>query len=140
MEFYLNLAINPKPKARHRTGIRNHRIIHYSDQRTVAFEKQVRLLARTQFHHAPIKGPIRAVFLFKIEKPQKGRKGSKMKEPICTPDLDNLLKSVCDALNKICWNDDAQIVEICCKKIWAMEKETPSIQIWLDSLEAQNDE
>ncbi len=30
--------------------------------------------------------------------------------PTKKPDVDNILKSVCDSLNKVCWKDDTQIV------------------------------
>lgn len=135
MEFYFIFPIQPQPKARHRTAIRNHRIIHHSDLKTKAFEQAIKLYSRQQFHQKPLTQALRGVFLFKLQKPGKGKKGSKMSEPIVVPDLDNLLKAVCDGMNKIVYNDDAQITELCCKKIWTIENEKPSIQVWLDTLD-----
>ena len=39
------------------------------------------------------------------------------------PDLDNLLKSVKDALKNVCWKDDSQVVEIYCMKQYAFTGE-----------------
>jgi Holliday junction resolvase RusA-like endonuclease len=36
--------------------------------------------------------------------------------PLKKPDLDNVIKAVCDALNKYAYHDDAQIVSITCSK------------------------
>ena len=36
--------------------------------------------------------------------------------PMKKPDLDNVIKAVCDALNKYAYHDDAQIVSITCSK------------------------
>jgi Holliday junction resolvase RusA-like endonuclease len=37
------------------------------------------------------------------------------------PDLDNIVKLVCDALNKIVWLDDAQIVDLVASKKYAAQ-------------------
>ena len=41
--------------------------------------------------------------------------------PTKRPDLDNLLKSVCDALNGVAYNDDSQIVMATVNKFWSEE-------------------
>ena len=38
--------------------------------------------------------------------------------PMKKPDLDNVIKAVCDALNKYAYHDDAQIVSITCSKAY----------------------
>lgn len=38
--------------------------------------------------------------------------------PMKKPDLDNVIKAVCDALNKYAYHDDAQIVNIECSKAY----------------------
>ena len=38
--------------------------------------------------------------------------------PMKKPDLDNIIKAVCDALNKYAYHDDAQIVSITCSKAY----------------------
>lgn len=39
--------------------------------------------------------------------------------PTKRPDSDNLIKSVADALNGVCYTDDAQIVTVQVNKIWS---------------------
>ena len=43
-----------------------------------------------------------------------------------TPDADNLLKFVGDALNKIFWDDDKFIVIACCSKFYS---DTPRVEV-----------
>jgi len=38
--------------------------------------------------------------------------------PMKKPDLDNVIKAACDALNKFAYHDDAQIVSIECSKAY----------------------
>lgn len=38
--------------------------------------------------------------------------------PMKKPDLDNIIKAVCDALNRFAYHDDAQIVSITCSKAY----------------------
>ena len=38
--------------------------------------------------------------------------------PMKKPDLDNIIKAVCDALNRFAYHDDAQIVSIECSKAY----------------------
>lgn len=52
--------------------------------------------------------------LFVIEKP----KSSKNKYPIVKPDLDNMVKLVCDSLNGYAYHDDSQICELQVRKIY----------------------
>ena len=48
--------------------------------------------------------------------------------PTKRPDADNLLKSVADALNGVCFTDDCQIVHAVVNKIWS-EKSAAEITI-----------
>lgn len=41
--------------------------------------------------------------------------------PTTRPDADNYLKLACDALNKLAWDDDSQIVDMRCEKLYSNE-------------------
>ena len=47
------------------------------------------------------------------------------------PDLDNILKAICDALNKIAYDDDKQIVNINIRKYYS---ENPCVVIRLENI------
>ena len=52
--------------------------------------------------------------------------------PTKKPDIDNILKSICDSLNKVAYTDDTQIIEIVAKKYYA---ERNYMEIEIKSLE-----
>lgn len=45
-------------------------------------------------------------------------KESAPRDPICTPDLDNIEKLICDALNKVVWRDDAQVTKVAKERVY----------------------
>lgn len=105
--------------------------MHIKDPKNRAFEDALKEVAVYKWGSRPmLTGPIRMTVLFKLSKPEKGKKGSKMEHPAVTPDLDNLVKAVSDALNKIVFNDDAQVCELSAKKIYVLEK--PGIDLWIE--------
>lgn len=56
-------------------------------------------------------------------------------------DLDNLIKGVLDSLNKICFADDSQIVEIKARKWRVLDKDDQRVEvkIWpIDQLQEEN--
>ncbi len=78
--------------------------------RTRGWEYAAGLQAKTAMRgQEPLQGPLILIAVFYLPRPKripKERKGL----PACKPDDDNLLKSLKDSLNGICWKDDAQIV------------------------------
>ena len=74
-------------------------------------------MASRQFKGDPLEGPVEVVMLFKMRRPKK----PKFNMPAVTPDIDNLQKSISDALNKIVWKDDCQVVQIKATKIYTNE-------------------
>jgi len=64
-------------------------------------------------------GPVRLEILFRFKRSRKSN-------GYCTakPDLSNLVKAIEDALNKIAYNDDAQISELIARKVYAETEET----------------
>jgi Holliday junction resolvase RusA-like endonuclease len=130
-QYQFSFSIEPRPKGRHRSFVRNNRMMHIPDPDTKAFEGSIKTIAQFKWGAKELLlGPIRMTILFKLSKPGKGKKGSKMEHPAVTPDLDNLIKAVTDALNKIVFNDDAQICELSAKKIYV--EKNPGIEIWLE--------
>lgn len=78
----------------------------------------------------PLKDAIRIVALFELPIPiswSKRRRAdaiARLIRPTGKPDLDNLLKLAIDAINGICVDDDAQIVEISAKKVFGVNPKT----------------
>lgn len=63
----------------------------------------------------PIESACAVEIIFFFTKP----KSAKRDQHTIRPDLDNLIKSVCDSANLILWNDDSQIVNLCAEKKYA---------------------
>jgi Holliday junction resolvase RusA-like endonuclease len=50
------------------------------------------------------------------------------------PDLDNLAKSVLDALNKVAWNDDQQIVILTLRKLYPPAGVSSGVSVFITSV------
>lgn len=48
------------------------------------------------------------------------------------PDLDKLARSVFDALTRVCFRDDAQVVELVAQKLYAAEGDVPHVDISIE--------
>lgn len=97
----------------------------YTPAKTREFEKQVTLMARA---HAPkiiFDGPVCLQVKFFMPLPTRPRNKD---FPIVRPDLDNLLKSLTDALHFF-WKDDSQIVEIKSRKLYDYTDKRPRIEV-----------
>lgn len=69
--------------------------------------------------------PLIVTMTFALRRPKSVSK-SKRPHPAVTPDLDNLTKLVLDALNKVAWYDDAQIIELLVRKIYSPD---PGVEV-----------
>lgn len=96
----------------------------YTDEKTVAYERQIRQAATDAFS-SPLDGPL-AVFLY-VRIPIPSRY-SKMRQKACLeqgerpckkPDIDNIAKIFLDALNKLAYYDDVQVVNLHVKKVYS---------------------
>lgn len=130
----------PIPKARavvtNKFSKKGKRITFTPDRTKIAeldFIRQASIYAPV----VPIQGPIALSVTFHMPLPKSWPKWKKLAaiggkiRPTSTPDIDNLLKLVQDAMNKIFWNDDSQIVEVQTAKYYSDE---PRIGICLEEL------
>jgi Holliday junction resolvase RusA-like endonuclease len=93
----------------------------FTPAETVSYERTVGSIAMQHFP-APISGPVRlevhATFKPADSWSAKKRNASLGRPHVQKPDLDNLVKGVSDALNRIAFADDSQIAEVTCSKEW----------------------
>lgn len=121
----LTFPFSPVPKARPRSFIQGKRIVVTSAPKTRQFESDMRLWAQKQMvGKTPLEGPLRVTARFFLARP----KSVKREHPTVKPDLDNFLKCL-DALNGICWVDDAQVVHFDAQKLYAMDDAGPRISV-----------
>ena len=107
--------ITEQPVAKQRPRMtRNGRV--YRPSKTVAFEKAIRGIV------APLHGPVKVTVWATFKPPvswTKKKTAAKMNMPhIQRPDLDNVAKAICDALNGVAYTDDSQIAAIEARKVW----------------------
>jgi Holliday junction resolvase RusA-like endonuclease len=80
--------------------------------------------------------------LFLIPRPARLR-WKKRAMPRCwhasKPDLDNLIKSVKDALKSILWHDDSQVAELVAQRLHCSGQEAPGVTVVLERLAGDPD-
>lgn len=102
----------------------------YTDNDTVSYENLVKFsflnaLAGYEIEKEKFEGEIRLFVLAKFALPKSATKALRLRVEsgsiaYCPkkPDIDNLIKVISDALNKVAYADDAQIVAVTARKQW----------------------
>jgi len=97
-----------------------------------AFKTAVATAAAAVHKGEPIEGPVRVTVMFVMPRPGrlvwKTRPTPRCWSPV-KPDVDNLFKSVADALNKLIWRDDSQVVSVFITKKYAAGHEQPCVEV-----------
>ena len=110
-----------RPRAtRTATGVRM-----LTPRKTALFEAAIRAAAM-RANASPIDGPIKlsvcAQFAPAKSWPKARKQAAAAQPPHCqAPDADNIGKAVADALNGVCYLDDAAIASIRVDKVWALQ-------------------
>ena len=132
MEKTLTITIEPSPKERPRATVVGGHARIYTPKTTEAYEKKIRDAWIRQNGDTPMDGQLLAKIYYGFRIPKSTPKKNipamlqKIIRPTVKPDLDNLDKAVMDALNKVAYKDDSQIVAKVSKKHYA---EIPNIRI-----------
>ncbi len=134
---------DPKAQKRHRYRRTSGRIISYdpSKRDKQALAKQLASsMTSTSKPLEMLKGPIRIMLRFYFRRPKshyrQGKYSHLLKKTApsshtSTPDIDNLVKFVMDAGNKIVWKDDSQIEGVFASKTYTNSKRPRTeIEIW----------
>ena len=131
MRFRLDVA--PVGKGRPRLG-KNH---VYTPSKTKVFEETVKTLTA---HLSPLEGALQLEFTFVFARPKRlGVKDPSRQPRTARPDVDNLVKSICDALNGRLYLDDSQVVEVRARKFYAAVGEDPHIDVSCEPFMYQDD-
>lgn len=113
----------------------------YTPKKTVDYEKLVRL----RFQNAGgviTDKPVRIKIVACFAPPKSARKKDKIEMlanrilPEKKPDVDNVAKIILDALNKIAYKDDAQVVELSVKKLYS---EVAKVFVHIEEIEIGGD-
>lgn len=88
-------------------------------QQLVAEQASKELAGRGQL----LEGPVRLLVAFHLPRPKSLPK--KVLTHLKKPDLDKLVRAVKDALSKVIWLDDAQVVQLGASKTYANPGESP---------------
>lgn len=116
-----------------------------SGQKGKDWRHDVKCAAFDAFKEAPLEGPLKLTLVFRLVRPQNhfgtGRninqlKASAPKYPAGMPDVTKLIRSVEDALSKLLWKDDAQIVTQSACKVYCDEANPhPGVLVIVQPLE-----
>lgn len=121
-----------------RMVIRNGKPLFFKNKKATDYINHIRILARPFRHLLPQKldCPLDVSIAFYFDRPARlrGKKHSPDRIPHDKrPDLDNLQKSLQDALSEF-WNDDAQIASLRLKKFYVEQNGQPRIVVRINRL------
>ena len=137
----LELHGDPIPQGRPRFSKRGNFVTTYDPHHKI--KEGYKWQLKSQYREELMTGPIilSVTFFMPIPKSTSGIKKRQMANGIIhhikKPDVDNLLKLVCDALNQTIFSDDSQIIEVRAKKIYS---NNPGTSIRIIPLNAENKE
>ena len=130
-QFYVPGEPIPQGSKRAYVNRRTNRAVVVEDNpRHRDWRARVALAAR-QAHQGPlIVGPVKLYLFFEFARPRShygtGRnsqflRASAPQHKMSKPDLDKLIRAVCDSLTGIVWLDDCLVVQISARKHWSRE-------------------
>jgi Holliday junction resolvase RusA-like endonuclease len=96
----LTVPVKPVPKGRHQVRLYRGGVVSYTPQKTREYEKKVRAYAKKQ-RIKQVNGKVAVVAVFYTSN---------------QGDVDNLTKSLLDALNGVAWEDDRQVKAVVAEK------------------------
>lgn len=96
----------------------------YTPKKTLNYEQAIKIAFRRKYSYQSQKSlRIKIIAYFEIAKSHTKKNKNRMisNELQCTkkPDIDNVVKIVLDALNKVAYQDDTQVVELVTIKRWS---------------------
>jgi Holliday junction resolvase RusA-like endonuclease len=105
----------PVPKARARTvRMKNGRHVTFTPDKSAAWENKIQAAALESRPKELLDGPLVLEVTFYLQRPKS--KPKRVRFPDTKPDLDNLVKSVKDALEGIVYANDSRIVDEVARK------------------------
>lgn len=128
MTFVVTFSVDcqPIPKARPRFRRAGKFIQTYTPKSTLNFEEAIRNQAiRAMGSSDPLESPLAAFIYVRLSVPKSYSNLIREKcldgkyKPTKRPDLDNYCKAVLDAMNKVIFKDDSQIVHLSAKKVFS---------------------
>ena len=124
----------PVAKGRPKIAVRGRFPVVYTPKKTRDAEDSFLAQAIKQKPDKPLEGPLSVVIEFYKIKPKSYPKSVKFWTK--KPDLDNMIKLVLDALNKVFFIDDAQIVHLISRKEY---DDVPRTEVYISKLGDTND-
>lgn len=133
MNIKFEVLGEPHGKQRPRMCIINGKTVTYTPKPTKEYENIIKssynAVSKIFFDKdIPVEINIKAYFSI----PKKNKFLSEKTLPIIPPDVDNIAKVVCDALNGIAFSDDRQVCKLNIEKYYS---KTPKIEVNLRALE-----
>ena len=133
--LHFTIPGNPVAKGRPRFRVFKGHVMSYTPAKTHKAEKEVLDAFKYCWpsFKTPFKGPISLKVTFFMQVPTSLSK--KKQSALCLsphvkkPDLDNLIKTVCDALNGYVWEDDSQIYMIQAIKTYSLDAPYTKVEI-----------
>lgn len=102
------------------------------------FKATVKIMASQVHRGAPMECPLRlrAVFVFPRTKGLTWKSKPMPRLPYVAKvrnDIDNLIKSLCDAMTGVVWVDDGQVYEATASKFYAAGDEQPHVEVTIEA-------
>lgn len=136
-EIYTSFEVRGKPIAKARPRLGTWGV--YTPAKTSAWERHIKIAARKSMCKKQLLlSPIGLQVSFHMPIPKSYAKSRSLAAqhnliyPTKRPDLDNLVKSILDAMNKIVFHDDAQVVALTCSKYYSIN---PRVSVQVFNLE-----
>lgn len=123
----------PVPKSRPRVVTKGKRRFAYTPKRVRDWEDIIREEARKHFER-PFDWPVVVSLIFLMPRPKSRRLEYWVST---TPDLDNLEKSVLDAMNEVAYTDDRLVVVKSSSKRYVQKEEEPGVHVIVTAITEQ---
>ena len=130
MIYHFKIDGKPQPKQRPRASLGH----FYTPQKTSDYEALVGW-SYLKESGKKLDGPIWIYIIIKVKIPKSRKELKPGMYHIQKPDLDNIMKSICDGLNGIAFKDDSQICSSIVEKIWDNED---GVEVFIKELEGDN--